>query len=300
MEWYHSDDIIIPKHLIPKQSKNDSEEEFSIKMKLAKEKMKYESEIMKIRSKKYERKFKAVDSKIEDKILVATLESHHKRKCLLDAWNEEYEEQEKRSLNIWKLKEEFIIKKSYIHNEGFKKAGTISHARGDTKISNQREAKKYQIKKPRKIRNNSPGRKAQKKNSFTPESSVQNNKYSPYNSRHEIEREYLHEMDEMVMCEEENITFDKTKLEKLTELLERLSDEEFKSTTVEKETKGDNTDDICLNMELDSDHTPVTKNNDSCYLKNKTCKSKLPPASKIPIPIAKKKGIQRKIEFEIT
>ena len=106
MIWYHSDDIIIPNHLIPKQSKNDSEEEFSIKMKLAKEKMKYESEIMKIRSKKYERKFK------EDKILVATLESHHKRKCLLGAWNEEYEEQEKRSLNIWKLKEEFIMKKS--------------------------------------------------------------------------------------------------------------------------------------------------------------------------------------------
>ena len=53
-------------------------------------------------------------------------------------------------------------------------------------------------------------------------------------------------------------------------------------------------------MELDSDHTPVTKNNDSCYLKNKTCKSKFPPASKIPIPIVKKKGIQRKIEFNVT
>ena len=107
-------------------------------------------------------------------------------------------------------------------------------------------------------------------------------------------------MDEMIRCEEENTTFDKTKLEKLTELLERLNDEEFKSTTVEKETKGDNIDDICLNMELDSDHTPVTKNNDSCYLKNKTSKSKFPPASKIPIPIAKKKGIQRKIEFNVT
>ena len=69
-------------------------------------------------------------------------------------------------------------------------------------------------------------------------------------------------MDEMIRCEEENITFDKTKLEKLTELSERLNDEDFKSTTVEKESKGDNTGDICLNMELDSDHTPVTKNND--------------------------------------
>ena len=74
-------------------------------------------------------------------------------------------------------------------------------------------------------------------------------------------------MDEMIRCEEENTTFDKTKLEKLTELLERLNDEEFKSTTVEKETKGDNIDDICLNIELDSDYTPVTKNYDSCYLK---------------------------------
>ena len=102
------------------------------------------------------------------------------------------------------------------------------------------EAKRYQIKRPRKRRNNSPRRKAQKKNIFYPESSVQNNKYSPYNSRHEIEREYLHEMDEMIRCEEEKTTFDKTKLERLTELLERLNDEEFESTTVETENKGEN------------------------------------------------------------
>ena len=44
----------------------------------------------------------------------------------------------------------------------------------------------------------------------------------------------------MIRCEEEKTTFDKTKLEKLTELLERLNDEEFESTTVETENKGEN------------------------------------------------------------
>eukprot|EP00112_Aurelia_sp_Birch-Aquarium-sp1_P025616 Seg86.4 transcript_id=Seg86.4/GoldUCD/mRNA.D3Y31 product="hypothetical protein" protein_id=Seg86.4/GoldUCD/D3Y31 len=158
----------------------------------------------------------------------------------------------------------------------------MSHARGETKISNQREVKTDQIVKPKKRRNNSSTKKAQKANSFTQESSVQNNKYSPYNSRHEIE--YLHEMDEMIRCEEENITFDKTKLDKLTELLERLNDEEFKSATVEKETKRDTIDDISLNKELACDHTPVTKNKDSCYLKDNTCKSKFPSTSRSPIP----------------
>ena len=33
--------------------------------------------------------FKAVDSEIEDKILVATLENHLKRNFLLNAWKEE-------------------------------------------------------------------------------------------------------------------------------------------------------------------------------------------------------------------
>ena len=76
----------------------------------------------------------------------------------------------------------------------------------------------------------------------------------------------------MIRCDEEKITFCKTNLDKLTELLERLSDEEFKSGTIEMETKRDDTDDTSLNKELDWDHMPVTKNSDSCYPKDKICR----------------------------
>ena len=83
-------------------------------------------------------------------------------------------------------------------------------------------------------------------------------------------------------------------MDKLTKFLERVNDEEFKSGTAEKETKRDDTENIPLNEDLDWDHTPVTKNNDSCYVKDKISKSKFPPTSKIPIHIAKKKkGIRR-------
>ena len=50
--------------------------------------------------------------------------------------------------------------------------------------------------------------------------SIESNVFSPYNSRHEIERDYLNEVDEMIRCKD-NIFFDRAKLDKLKEILER-------------------------------------------------------------------------------
>ena len=63
--------------------------------------MKYEAEMMNIRSRNYERKFQNIDSEIEDKILISTFDNHRIRKYLLDSWKEESKTEEKRSIQIW-------------------------------------------------------------------------------------------------------------------------------------------------------------------------------------------------------
>ena len=117
MEWYNSEDTILPNQLIPKTTKENLEEELPIKFKLAKEKMKYEAEIMSIRSRSYSRKFHNIDSEMEDKILIRTLDNHRIRKYLLDSWKDESKAEEKRSMNIWKFKEEFSLSKSYKYDD---------------------------------------------------------------------------------------------------------------------------------------------------------------------------------------
>ena len=63
MEWYHSENTILPKQLIPKTAKDGLEEELPIIFKLAKEKIKYKAEIMKIRSRNYAKSFKILTPK---------------------------------------------------------------------------------------------------------------------------------------------------------------------------------------------------------------------------------------------
>ena len=56
MEWYNSEDTILPNQVIPKTTKDNLEEDLPIEFKLAKEKMKYEAEIRSIRSRNYAKK----------------------------------------------------------------------------------------------------------------------------------------------------------------------------------------------------------------------------------------------------
>ena len=187
MEWYNSEDTILPNQLIPKTTKENLEEELPIKFKLAKEKMKYEAEIMSIRSRNYSRQFQNIDSEMEDKILIRTLDNHHIRKYLLDSWKDESKAEEKRSMNIWKLKEEFILSKSYKYDDSYGKEGTMLQKRGKNE---------NHIGQPKKRKGNCSRRKAEKQDNSYSEPMVEKENYSLYQSRHKIEREYLQEMDD--------------------------------------------------------------------------------------------------------
>ena len=104
-------------------------------------------------------------------------------------------------------------------NKGnLKKTGKIQNIGKETKPSSLKEAKADDTGKSRNKRVKYFSEKAQKeKNSFV-KPNTENNVFSPNNTGLEIERDYLNERDEMNRCADKNIDFDRTKLEKLTEI----------------------------------------------------------------------------------
>ena len=111
---------------------------------------------MNIKSENYARKFQNIDSEIEEKILIrSTHDNHRIRKYSLGSWKDESKAEKKRSTDIWKFKEDFILKKSYRHNDSYKKEGTMLQTRD--KSANHTV-------QPKKRRNNCSRKKLQKQN----------------------------------------------------------------------------------------------------------------------------------------
>ena len=113
---------------------------------------------------------------------------------------------------------------------------------------------------PMRRRKNCFRKKLQKQNNVNLEPMVKKEKCSLNQSRHDMEREYLQEMDEMVMCEESNTPFDKTKLDKLTIILEKLNEED-KDFTTDGTKENSRQDDVvgrAFKKKLEDDHTPTT------------------------------------------
>ena len=106
----------------------------------------------------------------------------------------------------------------------------------------KRDTNENQTGQPKKRKGNCSRRKAEKQDNSYSEPMVEKGNYSLYQSRHKIEREYQQEMDEMVMCEENNTYFDRTKLDRLTKLLEKLNeeDENFETAGTKQNAKQNN------------------------------------------------------------
>ena len=201
---------------------------------------------------------------------------------IVDSLKEEFKTEVKRSIEIWTLKEDFILKKSYKHNDSYRKEGTMLQ---------KRDKNAHQTVQPKKRRKNYSRKKLQTQNNLNLEPMVKKEKCSPYQSTHEIEREYLQEMDEMVKCEESNTAFDKTKLEKLTKILEKLNEEDkdFEKGASQENARQDDAVERPFKKKLDDDRTPTTNDIGTHCRIDKQNKQKLPPVSKIPLPINKKK-----------
>ena len=192
-------------------------------------------------------------------------------------------------------------KKQYINKGDLKKTDKMQNIGKETKPRNSKEAKTDDTGKPKNKKVKHSSIKAQKEKNSLVKPNIENNVFSPYNSRHEIERDYLNEMDEMIRCEDNNIYFDRAKLEKLTEILERLNkeDEDFRKADIHEEIAEVDRRDRHLKEETNYDYMSTASEIVNKKFKEISNKSKVPPISKIPVLFPKMKNIRRQIDFSL-
>ena len=192
-------------------------------------------------------------------------------------------------------------KKQYINKGDLKKTDKMQNIGKETKPRNSKEAKTDDTGKPKNKKVKHSSIKAQKEKNSLVKPNIEKNVFSPYNSRHEIERDYLNEMDEMIRCEDNNIYFDRAKLEKLTEILERLNkeDEDFRKADIHEEIAEVDRRDRHLKEETNYDYMSTASEIVNKKFKEISNKSKVPPISKIPVLFPKMKNIRRQIDFSL-
>ena len=180
-----------------------------------------------------------------------------------------------------------------------KKMGKMPKIGKETNPSILTEAKADDTAKLMRRRVKTSQKKAQKENNTFVKP---NNTFSPYNRRHETERDYLNQMDEKIWCEDNNIHSDKTKLDKLTDILEKLNkeDEDFKEADINEEIMENQEKERTLKEDTyyDSMSTPNKYANEQCQEMSTKCK--VPPNNKSPVLFPKNKTIRQQIDFSVT
>ena len=108
-EWCSNDPAIIPRKYTPKLIESEPEEQKEIRMRYAKNSMKCDMEIMKLRITNFQSKYEAVDEAMISEIEANTKDQITKA-TLIELWKKECQEQEEKSKEIWKEKEEWLLK----------------------------------------------------------------------------------------------------------------------------------------------------------------------------------------------
>ena len=103
----------------------------------------------------------------------------------------------------------------------------------------------------------------------------------------------------MIRCEDNNIHFDRTKLEKLTKILERLNkeDEDFRKTEINEETAEVDRRDRSPKEVTNCDYVSKASKTINEKFKEISNISKASPISKIPVLLPRLKNIRRQIDF---
>lgn len=205
-EWYDTQSKTLPKNLKPKYGKFRYPGETEVRLKYAREQMKHESELMKLKAEDYQRKFKEIDDKMMNLIKTKYKEWQDLVEDLTTVWQEECEHEKKRSESIWIKKETWIRKKAFHYTE------TII----DQNI--QEENPKFRRKAKRKG--------SGKKNHITQSLKTIIEDQQEYDLiHHELEREIYEEMEQKLRAEARGETFDESRLN----YLHKMYDEKYGS-----------------------------------------------------------------------
>ena len=114
-EWYSTTPTKLPNKFLPKTIPGEADEQKEIRMRHAKERMKYEIDMMKAKINNFKSKYEAIDQTLFSEI--ETSSNNDSAKALLrQIWMNDCKSEEAISEEAWKEKEEWLLNQEF-HNE---------------------------------------------------------------------------------------------------------------------------------------------------------------------------------------
>lgn len=212
-EWYDTKSKILPKKLKPKYGQFRYPGETEVRLRSARELMKHESEIMRLKADDYQRKFEELDQKMLTTIKAKYQQYPDTVHELSALWKEECNHEMIRSKSIWQKKEEWTKKKAYHYTENIEK----NEDKDDLII-------------PAKLKKNKNIKTKKKTSNLQPSKDKEDQKFNFSLEIHQLEREIFEEMEHKLEVERKGEIYDENHLNDLFKTYDQKCAEDYKST----------------------------------------------------------------------
>ena len=98
-------EMSLPNHLVPRHQREETKEEYEVRVNQAQQKLMEEIEILRLKSDTYGEKIKMIDKEIDNMIIVKYEKHPIKKEHLRNQWKEKCKKEEMKSSQIWQDKE---------------------------------------------------------------------------------------------------------------------------------------------------------------------------------------------------
>ena len=273
-------DIVLPKHLIPKHRPEETQGEYQLKLKYCKERLLHETQLLEIRRKHYEKRFKAIDYEVQQFIEKKFCDQPIQVDAMISRWTYECKTEEIKSEKMWHTEEAQIASKCRKFISSQEKTSENNRHREQNSSEDQQKCDHQNGKKKRLLQ-----LKSKNNNKMVKPNEI---KQKLIDEMRELESAYIRESSNMVMAQENNVEFCESKLNNIGEEIDRLETELIKFNLRDQSSYSDTSH----NYQLTEDSTAV---NNTPVIKQRI-------KSKIPIPIYKIKSNRArcKLNFGVT
>ena len=259
-ECFNKNEITLPKHHIPKCRKDETTEEYELRLKIKKQNLKQEAEILKLRSRNYKEKVNALDIQVRNFIESTYNQNETKMKFIKNKWEIDCKKEELKSRQI--LQSQETIWRLQIRTFKTPASAIKSYDKRNKHTTNDCETHLKLTKQNQDV-------DTEKQNTSEEQTLLANLK--------KLEHEYMNEMGKMIHAQDSKLYFDDARLKKvgieINEIELRLYNNSFKAKQVSHNYMINSS--IIRNMYQASKHS------------EKIISTRL--KSQIPVPIRKKK-----------
>ena len=199
----NKNEIKVPKHLVPRHRPEETKQEFQLRTKHARQKLKQEMELSESKRNTYEKRIKTIDDKIDNLIEMKYGEYPLKMQSIKNKWKTECEKEEVKSIQIWQVNETKM--KSKMRTFKIPPDLVIEKLDKENRMVTETASKKIAVTEhPCK----------EKKYDICPNDTTSNIR--------ELESKYIQEFEKMMHAEENGEFFDKSALERIGAEIDRL------------------------------------------------------------------------------